>query len=48
MPSITITLVLSTMMSSYTVCKFGKFGPVTSEFNIAKDVHPVVSFFKIS
>jgi len=24
------------------------FGPVTPEFNIAKDVHPVVSFFKIN
>jgi len=24
------------------------FGPVTSEFNIAKDVQPVVSFFKIN
>ena len=24
------------------------FGPVTSELNIAKDIHPVVSFFKIN
>jgi len=23
------------------------FGPVTPEFNIGNDVHPVVSFFKI-
>jgi len=24
------------------------FGPITPEFNIAKDIHPVVSFFKIN
>ena len=28
--------------------KLVNFGPVTPEFNIAKDVHPVVSFFKIN